>query len=721
MQIESLNNHIEIILGVLERQFANSGCFQSTAGRNPGGSIGPIVIGLLLCFGVVIDQGLAFSHRAIPEEKIPTLTDGLALSDRIASYQIEVRLDKQTKVLEGYEILTWRNESGQPLDEFCFHLYLNAFKNNRSLFVREGDFESLWDDRDEIPESYWGYTRIRSIEVLGSEILQPKVVTAEYRQSDDSEWDETVLMVGLDSPLPPGGVIRFRIEFNSKLPRGVARTGWAEDYYLVAQWFPKIGVFQEGGWNCHHYHRVTEYFSDYGVYDVTFTVPRRFVVGATGKQLQRRDNPDGTTTYRYYQEDVHDFAWAASPRFLKRKRRFTHASLPEVEITLLLLPEHRHLEDRYFTAARNALRYFGEWFGPYPYQTLTIVDPAYGSDSGGMEYPTFVTGRAHFWTPQKVLSPEGVTVHEVGHQWWYGLVANNEFEESWLDEGITSWSASRVERQVYEPRRYFKRFFGGIPFVFDSVPIPFETSGLPDIRKSGTLDLLVRPGWKYLNRKSYRVNSYDKPEVTLWTLERLLGEDLMLEVMRTYFQRYRFKHPTTEDFIRTVDEVTKRDHRWFFEQTFFSAEWVDYAVVTATSKPIPSREGIFDKNDSSTYVSPSEGDETEKTYLNEVVVRRLGGARFPVEIAMLFENGLKIRKHWDGKDPWRRYQVEKGVRLTFAEVDPKGKILLDIDPTNNSRWVKHEKDPGFSLAAKKWASRWLFWFQNLLESFAFVG
>ncbi len=653
--------------------------FRVPSGRNLGDSIGSIVIGLLLCFGVVIYQGLVFSHRAIPEQKIPTFTGGLALSDRIASYEIKVRLDKQTKVLEGYEILAWRNESGQPLDEFCFHLYLNAFKNNRSLFVREGGFESLWNDRDEIPESYWGYTQIRSIEVLGNKIRQPKVVAAEYRQLDDhSEWDETVLMVRLDSPLPAGQVIRFRIKFHSKLPRGVARTGWVEDYYLVAQWFPKIGVFQEGGWNCHHYHRATEYFSDYGVYDVTFTVPQGFVVGATGKQLQQRDNPDGTTTYRYYQEDVHDFAWAASPRFLERKRRFRQASLPEVEITLLLLPEHRHLEERYFTAVRNALLYFGEWFGPYPYETLTIIDPAYGSDSGGMEYPTFITGGAHFWTPQKILSPERVTVHEVGHQWWYGLVANNEFEESWLDEGITSWSASRVERQVYEPKRYFKRFFGGIPFVFDSVTIPFETSGLPDIRKSGTLDLLVRPGWKYLNRESYRLNSYDKPEVTLWTLEQLLGEDLMLKVMRTYFQRYRFKHPTTEDFIRTVNEVTKRDHRWFFEQTFFSAEWVDYAVVAATSKTIPAREGIFDKNDSPAYISPSEGDETEKTYLNEVVVRRLGGASLPVEIAMLFEDGVEILKHWDGKDLWRRYQVEKKVRLTFAIVDPKKRFYWTL-------------------------------------------
>jgi len=643
------------------------------------------------------------------------------LSDPIVSYRIEVRLDPLEKIVKGHEILSWENRSGQALEDFCFHLYLNAFKNNRSTFVRENSFRSLWDSVEEAPDDYWGYTEIESIQVMASEnVSRHQVINLDYiHPDDDNQADRSVLMVHLDNPLPSGEEIQFRIDFESKLPKGARRTGWSEDYFFVAQWFPKIGVFQDGQWNCHQYHQSTEYFADFGVYDVSLSVPTNFVVGATGQRVEQQDHPDGTTTYRYYQEKVHDFAWTASPRFLEKRRPFTDPRLPEVEITLLLLPEHEDLEERYFTAIQNALRYYGNWFGAYPYETLTVVDPAYRSSTSGMEYPTFVTGGTNFWAPEKVLSPEGVTIHEVGHQWWYGMVANNEFEESWLDEGLNSWSEARVQKYSYEPSRFMRRLFGGIPFTFNSFEIPFETASLAAVRRAGKLDVMTRPGWEYLRRTSYRTNSYSKPEMILWTLERWLGEEVMLQAMRTYFQRYQFKHPTTSDFIATINEVAQRDMGWFFEQTFFSSELVDYGIETARSVKIPKPQGLFEDQEE---VSPSSEEETEDTpdqYMTEVVVMRFEGAKFPVEVLMVFEDGEEIRQEWDGQDRWQRYQLEKPVRLKYAVVDPERKLLLDIDPTNNSRYAETEK--GFSLATRKWAAKWLFWLQNLLETFAFLA
>ncbi|MDA2938224.1 M1 family metallopeptidase [Acidobacteria bacterium AH-259-A15] len=675
------------------------------------------LIAVLCSSGLFI---LAHSIQDAEQEDSPASKTLPVLSDRIANYRIEVRLDPVTRTVKGHEIVTWNNRSAQALDEFCFHLYLNAFKNNRSTFIRENAFRSLWNLDDDPPEGYWGYTKVESIEVLTGEDAPPREVTEiSYIQPDDENvLDRTVLRVRVDNPVPPGAVMRFRIDFTSKLPRATRRTGWVEDYFFLAQWFPKIGVFRDGVWNCHQYHRVTEYFADFGVYDVSFTVPTNFVVGATGKRVEQRDHPHGTTTYRYYQQDVHDFAWTASPRFLEKKRLFSDLGLPEVKITLLLLPEHAYLEERYFAAAQHALRYYGHWFGAYPYETLTVVDPAYRSNTGGMEYPTFVTGRAHFWTPDTVLSPEGVTVHEVGHQWWYGMVANNEFEESWLDEGLNSWSEARVQKHAYGPKRFMVRFFGGIPFVFNSVKIPFETAALPAVRRGGKLDIMTRPGWKYRGGSSYRVNSYSKPEILLWTLERWLGEELMLQAMRTYFQRYQFKHPTTRDFIATMNEVTQKDVGWFFEQTFFSSELVDYAIGTATSVPIPSRQGVFEEPDPSGSSSQETGID-EKNYLTEVVVERLEGAKFPVEVLMVFEDGEEIREQWDGQDRWQRFVFEKPLRLKYAIVDPERKLLLDIDPTNNSRYA--DIPDGFALATKKWTSKWLFWLQDLLETFAFIG
>jgi len=230
---------------------------------------------------------------------------------------------------------------------------------------------------------------------------------------------------------------------------------------------------------------------------------------------------------------------------------------------------------------------------------------------------------------------------------------------------------------------------------------------------------MTRRGWEYLGRTSYRVNSYSKPEMILWTLERWLGEELMLKAMSTYFQRYQFKHPTTRDFIETINEVARQDMGWFFEQTFFSSELVDYGIETATSKKIPDPKGVFDEDQQESTGSEEEEGETEEQYLTEVVVRRYEGAKFPVEVLMVFEDGEEIRREWDGQDRWQRYRLEKPVRLRYAVVDPERKLLLDIDPTNNSHYAKEEE--GFSLATKKWASKWLFWLQNLLEMFAFIA
>ncbi|MCH8016151.1 MAG: M1 family peptidase, partial [Acidobacteria bacterium] len=240
---------------------------------------------------------LASSQEAVLEDSGPHL------SDRILNYRIEVELDPLEKKVTGHEILTWRNQSGQALRDFCFHLYLNAFKNNRSTFIRESSSRPLWDGIEEIPDDYWGYTNVESIQVISDEeSVRPQVIKREYiHPDDDNEMDRTVLRIELDQPLPAGEEIKFRIDFESRLPKGTRRTGWAEDYFFVAQWFPKIGVVQEGQWNCHQYHQSTEYFADFGVYDVSFTVPTHFVVGATGKRVDQRDNGDGTTTYRYLQ------------------------------------------------------------------------------------------------------------------------------------------------------------------------------------------------------------------------------------------------------------------------------------------------------------------------------------------------------------------------------------------------------------------------------------
>ncbi len=619
----------------------------------------------------------------------------------IANYAIDATLDPAGKLIRGEEEIVWRNHTEYATSELWFHLYLNAFRDDRSTFAR-GVEGNPWGLPGPVPDEYRGWVEISSLEVLqGGEAVPDAILSRSFAQPDDGNPDDrTVLKVELANPVPPGGNIRLKVVFESRLPRGVARTGWVQDYFFGAQWFPKLGVFEQGRWNCHQYHAFTEYYADFGLYDVRLTVPGGWVVGGSGPSGQR-NNGDGTTTYRFQQEKIHDFAWVASPRFDIRNVRVVAPTLPEVDVRLLILPEHQHLGNRYLRAVRESLRRFGEWFGPYPYPMFTLVDPAYRSDTGGMEYPAFVTAGASWLSPEASLTLESIAAHEVAHQWWYAVVASNEFEEAWLDEGLASWSESLLLQTAYPPIRYVEEFLGGVPLVFDHLDISLETINLPNVRRAGARDRMSRPSWQSLDGLSYVTNTYSKPELTLWTLQRLLGEEEMLRVLRTYFDRFAFRHPRTEDFIGVVSEVAGRDMQWFFDETFGSSELLDYAIAEAGSTRLGGET------------------DTAETYRTEVLVRRLEGARLPVEVLLEFEDGSEVSTVWDGGDRWKKFVYDRPSRLRRAAVDPGRKLLLDLDPVNNS-WVRREEE-GHSPATLRWTSKWLFWVQNLLETFAFLG
>ncbi len=227
------------------------------------------------------------------------------------------------------------------------------------------------------------------------------------------------------------------------MPRPFARTGAIGNFFFIAQWFPKLGVLEEQGWNCHQFHSSTEFFSDYGVYDVRLTVPRGWIVGATGVRARRfgqrgRHHDPPVLPGRRSRLRMDD---ESGVRGANRSLR-TSDPPGRSTLRLLLQPEHRGQADRHIDAARTALKHYGEWFGPYPYGHLTIVDPAYQSDADGMEYPTLITAGTKWLLPREVTysGPEEVVIHEAGHQWWYGIVGNNEFEDAWLDEGINTFA-----------------------------------------------------------------------------------------------------------------------------------------------------------------------------------------------------------------------------------------------------------------------------------------
>jgi hypothetical protein len=651
-------------------------------------------------------------------------------SPRNANYTIEARLDPVKHTIDGRLVLEWRNLADRPLDNFPFHLYWNAFRNNLSTSAREGGSRGA-RRRAERQERDFGWIHVTSVRLQG-ETETDLLPSLRYLQPDDGNSDDrTVMEVRTPRPVAPGATTRFAIEWTSLIPHGtVGRSGWVHDYHFIVQWFPKIGVFWKGGWSANQFHASTEFFSDYGVYDVQLTLPRGFVVGATGRRMESKDNRDGTETLRYVQEDVHDFAWTASRRFLEKTDRFDDPGYPPVDIRLLVQPEHARLSQRYLESTKAALRAYGAWSAPYPYPQITVVDPAWNSSSGGMEYPTLFTGGAHILAPEILRSPEEVTVHEAGHQFWYGLVGNNEFEEAWLDEGFNSYHEEKTTWLWLGPAGWGRTYFGpaggrgsrtGYPVVAPGVYLGRGISNLDGLRKTGRSDSMARRGWEYRSRESYGLNSYGKPALSLQTLEALVGDETMTRILRVYARRFRFSHPTSADFIATVNEVTGQDWRWYFQETWVSSDLCDYAV-TVENRRVPKLAGFRDVGTGPPERAPTVGDEPEEgsdagPWDSEVVVERRGEVRLPVEIRVGFVDGSSKDEKWDGQYRWTRLRYP-GRKVVRAYVDPEARLALDVDPSNNS-WVEEKGQA--RRAAAKWSARFLFWLQNLLELHTVLG
>ena len=647
---------------------------------------------------------------------------------RVVTYSIDVSLDSATHKLTGMEQVTWRNPSSDQVTELRLHLYLNAFRNSRSTFMREsgGQLRDI-----DMPEYGWGWIDLTKLALAdGTDLLKSVAFDA---PDDGNADDRTVIRVPLPSPVGPGGEVRFTAAFTAQLPRIFARSGYAGDYHLVGQWFPKLGVYepsglrgrQAGGWNCHQYHANSEFYADYGSFDVRITVPSRFVVGATGRLQNKTPRPDGNVTWRYVQADVHDFGWTADPAFVEVNGRFSgtrdvtdaeyaaaaklvdrplaEIRLTDVDIRLLMQPAHMPQAQRYMESARQAIKHFGLWYGHYPNPTLTVVDPAYGGlGSGGMEYPTFITAGTHMllnrWPLDQVHVAEEVTIHEYGHQYWYGMVGSNEFEEAWLDEGFNSYSTGRLVDRLYGPETSVGAVLG------------LRIGHRDEVRATNsplrTFDRLRQPAWTY-SPGSYGFYSYDRTDLTLETLEHLLGEPMMARIMRTYSERWRFRHPSSDDFYAVASEVAGQDLMWFFKSAAETADYVDYEVSSADSR---RREGDAGRlGETAKLTEPKEPGDTAP-YDSVIVVRRRGGIVLPQVIELTFEGGRKERVNWDGADRWKRLTRTTKDRLERAEIDPGHRIWLDVNWTNNSRRTTADR-----RAATTWTARVLFWVQQFVS------
>lgn len=655
------------------------------------------------------------TQAAVPPASLHTT------SPRNANYSMDVELDPASRTVTGRSVISWRNITAKPTSELQFHLYWNAWRNTHSTWMRErlragsGPGNRAGDSPGDRPEGDWSFIDVTAIRLVagGGAPLTDLTASGRFIAPDDGNTeDRTVLALPLPTPVAPGESLTVELAWTARVPRTFARTGAIGNYFFIAQWFPKLGVLEDGGWNTHQFHASTEFYSDYGVYDVRITVPRGWVVGATGVERAREDSPKGTTTHRYVQEDVHDFVWTTSPDYLDRRATFEHPSLPRTELRLLLQPEHAGQAERHFAATRATLRHYGEWYGPYPYGHVTIVDPAWQSSAGGMEYPTLFTAGTRWLAPPGTGDPEGVTIREAGHQFWYGLVGNNEFEHAWLDEGINQFSTSRTLFEAYTPLYYSERFFDGfIPWVFREARLSREDAdGVSGYRWAGTSDVPATPSWRYFTGTA-GVITYLKTALWLHTLERHIGWPRLRRGLSLFFARSQFAHPTPEALFAALSEGAGRDLSWYFDQVYRSSNTFDYALGQLTTSRATAR-GYVDAAGSKRFV---DGSARAAAWHAEVVVQRLGEGTFPVDVLVRFEDGSTAREQWDGRDRWKLFVFDRPSAAISAEVDSGHVLLLDVNRTNNSRAVT----PFAEKASRQWAGRWWLWLQDLVVTYGF--
>jgi hypothetical protein len=649
---------------------------------------------------------------------LPLLTAGQCdprfeppLSPRIANYRIAVTLDHSAKTATAQQTLTWRNTSPDTLREMRFYMYLNAFTNTKTTFLKGSKF-FFGEDLSRRSDDDWGWIRVDSIGERGGAALTSGI---RYIQPDDGNPDDrTVLQVPLRKALLPGETLVLDLKFSLKMPKTVVRSGFSkDDFFLFVHWFPQAGVYEPAasgrwGWNCHQFFAQTEFYADFGVYDVAVTASEHLRMGATGCLMEERKHPNGTVTRRYRVEDVIDFAWVAYPFFEEHTEQWQH-----VTIRLLIPPEHSSLAPRYLAAVRQSLEYLSEHVGRYPYPIITVVDPPlHALRSGLMEYPTFITGGSFYRMPAGIRTMESLAIHEFTHQYFMQMLASNEKEEAWLDEGFVTYFEDRILDHFYGEKSSLIDL-GGFR-TGNKAQSRLEYTGLPN-PKVGTI---ARPGWEF--KEAYKGLVYSKTATTLQSLHGLLGNETMDDIVRTYFERWKFKHPRGHDFIDVAVEVATTRHgiltgdrlRRMFRQCLYETVVCDYSVAAISNEKIMSGHGLFEDGKGN-YVF-REGKSGEE-YTSKVMVHRLGEMVFPVEVEIRFEDGSVCREHWSGEELSQEYVYTGRHRVVSAHVDPLQKIYLDLDLNNNSLTLEPKRSPLLKFAAKA-----VFWIQNAFQAASFL-
>jgi hypothetical protein len=604
----------------------------------------------------VTDAAVADAVSPEPEVTVTT-TAPVELPRRVVDYTLRATLDPVTHVVQGEGTVRWTNTSRVPARELWFHLYLNAFRGADTLFMRS------WGER-ETPPTQWGGVEISALRLEDGTDLLPRA-----SHPADPPGDETQLRVALPREVPPGAAVTLTLRWRSTLPSLIARTGFHGRFHMVAQWFPKLAVLEpDGRWASFPFHAHTEFYADFGRYDVTLDVPRGWTVGASGERAGAVTPRGDRDVHRYLAARVHDFAWTTWDAW-----RVRDAQAGGLALRVLHAPGAEGDAQRVVELTEGMVPAFARRFGAYPYPNLTVVLPPRGAEeAGGMEYPTLITTVGAWWAPRRLRVLEYVTVHEFGHQYFYGLFASNENRWPFLDEGLCEYATSRVMQDLYGPEGNL----WDIPALAPRMG-PFAQSAASSAAITAPVPVTTAaPDFATYGR--YGSHVYARTTSVLRTAERTVGPWRFEAAMRAYAEAARFRHPTPDTLFDVLGPALGDDT---------TSAWLRAALESPAQ--LNYRVSLVESTRSA-----------DGTHRGRVIVDRAGGPALPVDIALENTRGERTWTRWDAREGTVVIPYAGPAALRAAWVDPEGRVALDGNRLDNARVAAGEARSSMPLVAR---------------------
>ncbi|MFH1941736.1 MAG: M1 family aminopeptidase [bacterium] len=576
---------------------------------------------------------------------------------QFVQYTIDVTLDVEKKALTGTETILYKNNSPDVLHEIYFHLYPNAFKDMNSTVAKESQaqyYSRRIDPKDN------GYIDIQEMQI----VRRTEGINWQNVPLSAYEVDDTILKAKLPDPLPPGGELMIEMKFFEKIRKFVGRAGYRGNQFDLAQWYPKLVVYDEKGWHPDQMHVSGEFYGEFGTFDVGITLPYNFIVGATGavvegdpgwdwvrvdttlsdeawakvyeeqkKVIEERKEKGEMRTVKFHAENVHDFAWLACPDFLYERGEWDGIPVHVLYRTHARQGWSKKVVER----GERVLEWLSTKFGRYPYPQLSIT---HGLLGGGMEYPMLVMNAG---------PDEGLISHEVGHIYFYGLFANDELADAWMDEGFATFQERWYQETFYGPLgRDRNEYIDRIPWYAKSLPEhtsrEYAVQGALLYMNSGFYEPIDRYAHEF--KGGYGVNAYTRGSLFFEMLKYIVGDETWDRICHEYFDRWAGKHVNEERFRKVVEDVSGMDMGWYFHQWLHDSVLVDYSLG-----------------------SVKKSKQADGSWKAEVEIKRKERGVMPVEVEIILPDGKSEIKRWDGRD-------EKGVLVFQTDSKPK-KVILD--------------------------------------------